>query len=544
MKAHRKAGLYASYIRWIMLTYAGVQAFMQDADGMPRFMFNIFAGVIQGDPLAAAVFVIAFDPFLRRLDRILAPSIPRKPLVWACADDVAITLANFNDVVILNQEFGLLKAASGMQLNLLKCIFTILAQHAEEARIGMVEMIKQRIPDWTSIRLDTHGEYLGFHVGPTAKKLQWRGAFDKYITRATETAHSDMGSELSIVSYNSRILPVLSYIMQFAFIPEALLDKETPILVRMMKMPFNALTRDEILVIDKYIGLAPRSLMHTSMATLFRVMNSFPRWKLIHEELQQHLSNYCFGYNIDHDKLKHYNRSCSPPWWDTNPIVEVYQQAENGIYGNLTFSQSFNWYHFVNLAYEWTCNKALADSRSIPKPQKTAYQFLKLKQLHDTVPFRILLRGHSTFKLFDSVTEDTVNQFLLVFNRMPRTVRATVMRTITNGWCTATRMLDVTSTHCLFCWQGHHAYDGIDTCDEHVPLDRLQHYLVCPNLWNVFEDTVSKYLPWGSSYFAACGVGWKLNLRDPSHTNMHMLALLTTFYFETGRSAVNRRDEK
>ena len=68
-------------------------------DGAPlQFLFLHLSGVIQGCPLSALIFILCMDPFLKEIDRLLAPVAG---LARACADDIGICAKELSHLIPL-----------------------------------------------------------------------------------------------------------------------------------------------------------------------------------------------------------------------------------------------------------------------------------------------------------------------------------------------------------------------------------------------------------------------------------------------------------
>ena len=85
----------------------------------PIFMYNIAAGVLQGCPLSAILFVIILDPFLRQFDAALG--FGKFGIIRACADDIAAVLYNMQHLDKLANTFPLAEMCANLKLKPSKC---------------------------------------------------------------------------------------------------------------------------------------------------------------------------------------------------------------------------------------------------------------------------------------------------------------------------------------------------------------------------------------------------------------------------------------
>lgn len=78
------------------------------------FDYEMWSGVLQGCLLASIAFLVAFDPALRLLVRLLKAM----RLTFACADDVLVVLRDIRELAKISKVVSLVKRASSLELNL------------------------------------------------------------------------------------------------------------------------------------------------------------------------------------------------------------------------------------------------------------------------------------------------------------------------------------------------------------------------------------------------------------------------------------------
>ena len=78
----------------------------------------MLSGVLQGCPLSGTVFAVSFDSPLR----CLVEGIGDRGLVLACADDVLLLLRAISAVQCVVRIFAIITLATGMIVNLSKCV--------------------------------------------------------------------------------------------------------------------------------------------------------------------------------------------------------------------------------------------------------------------------------------------------------------------------------------------------------------------------------------------------------------------------------------
>ena len=70
------------------------------------------------------------------------------------------------------------------------------------------------------IRIETHGKYLGFIIGPGARALSWKTPASKFEARLAAWSGLGLGLLLNLKALRSFIIPVLSFVMQLETDPD------------------------------------------------------------------------------------------------------------------------------------------------------------------------------------------------------------------------------------------------------------------------------------------------------------------------------------
>ena len=141
------------------------------------FLYSIFAGVLQGCPMSATLFILAIDPFLIHFEQALSGKY--EGIVRACADDVGIALADFRSLEVVEKVFHFAKECANMCLKPKKCNIIPLNPASPTQLDGTLErdLIKSwlisHIPHWQDFCVCLSAKYLGFGFGPEAMAKQW-----------------------------------------------------------------------------------------------------------------------------------------------------------------------------------------------------------------------------------------------------------------------------------------------------------------------------------------------------------------------------------
>eukprot|EP00973_Karenia_brevis_P084365 11708828-Karenia_brevis.AAC.1 len=135
------------------------------ASGQNAFLFVVQSGVIQGDPLAGLLFALVLDPCLHLFHQVF--ELPGHGHIRACADDLGAVLKGLQGLGPLHEAFVLIRRATGLALNIPKCILIPLGrpftpQLCENIRIWLYK----HADGFGGIQLAIKGEYLGAMLGP------------------------------------------------------------------------------------------------------------------------------------------------------------------------------------------------------------------------------------------------------------------------------------------------------------------------------------------------------------------------------------------
>ena len=94
-------------------------------------------------------------------------------------------------------------------------------------------------PKWKDFLIQSHGEYLGIFLGPSAGSMYWLPQTAKYITRVNEIAGAGIAASLAVAAYNPRVASILSYAGQFLPPPPNLMMLEKYAFRKLFKLPHN-----------------------------------------------------------------------------------------------------------------------------------------------------------------------------------------------------------------------------------------------------------------------------------------------------------------
>jgi hypothetical protein len=185
--------------------------------------FEMSGGIRQGCPLSPLLFITAMDGLLRLIMREVAGAT-----VKAFADDTAVVFKSLKeDLPVLHKIFWKLERASGLRLNMKKCILIPLGDRGPAAVQAYLE--RSGSP-WFGAKVCTHGRYLGFEVGPGRGSHSWDKPVQKAWDRVRLWDWSRLGLFYSTQIWNIMILSLFTFVAQLERPPEEVRTVEAALL--------------------------------------------------------------------------------------------------------------------------------------------------------------------------------------------------------------------------------------------------------------------------------------------------------------------------
>lgn len=135
---------------------------------------HVTSGTVQGDPLGGSIDVLAADSVLGTVESAMA----ERGKLWACADDLAASLAGISAMKALVPIFAKAEVVAGLWVSATKPVVVPLIAAASER---VCRRVRRRIavdcPGWSRFALEGVGRYLGFWIGQAAGTKQWVAAW-------------------------------------------------------------------------------------------------------------------------------------------------------------------------------------------------------------------------------------------------------------------------------------------------------------------------------------------------------------------------------
>lgn len=120
------------------------------------------------------LFALALESFIRHMLALISDS----DQLGSFADDIGCVLCDLRsclpDLVGLFDQFA---RVSSLRFNFEKCV--VVPFCADTLIELFTDMFHQLASSWSALKVQTHAEYLGFQLGPTANTCQWTSAIRK-----------------------------------------------------------------------------------------------------------------------------------------------------------------------------------------------------------------------------------------------------------------------------------------------------------------------------------------------------------------------------
>ena len=117
---------------------------------------------------------------------------------------------------------------------------------------------------------------LGFYLGPKAGSQNWVGPWQQYASRLQSINNGKASVALNAFTYNSRVVPVASYVAQLIPLPDSFTERFDILSVLRCA---NCLRHSDMFELHKYGGPKIRSISAASIAALTRTaLKTISEW--------------------------------------------------------------------------------------------------------------------------------------------------------------------------------------------------------------------------------------------------------------------------
>ena len=245
-------GFPKGWLNVVECLYDGCEAYGESLEGFV-WLFSIISGILQGCPLSGSLFVFIIDPLLF----LLRTHIENTGLghVRACADDVGICINELCSLIPVQVIFENYRQLTGLTLKPAKSIIVLLAHLVSTHNKDCVHnWLTDNIPSWAGMDIVSHAKYLGFLLGPTSGRLQWKVAVKKFKERVAEINSMRLPLPLARGQYSSRAVPVLGYIAQLVRPPKDVKTLSMDACMKILRFPGKSLDFDSAHPMDMLEG--------------------------------------------------------------------------------------------------------------------------------------------------------------------------------------------------------------------------------------------------------------------------------------------------
>ena len=220
------------------------------------------------------------------------------------------------------------RAIAGLTLKTIKCLIVPLCQLSEKRRNDIIKWIARNIPEWREFRVDSCTKLLGFYIGPDAGRVNWTEQAQKILTRVQSIRLSQAAINLNVLAYNTRVVPIPSYIAQLLPPPDRISQIERASLHSVLRLPQNAFCHADFFHLSRCGGPILRSITTASFAAHIRTsIKTLTSWRAWIHQLSEAAVRFLPLEPLVRDAL---TTSC----WDSPPLAVNLREAFSGLPNN------------------------------------------------------------------------------------------------------------------------------------------------------------------------------------------------------------------
>ena len=190
----------------------------------------------------------------------LVPAGPKLSVTRVCADDFGSALKSLDTLRRQASIFDLAAKCAGLVSKPSKCVLIITVLRLSPLLILSIRnWLAVNVPQFVDIVIAESGKFLGWHLGRHSATLSYAAPIKKFSQRVQEICLGKAPAATSLVRFNQRVVPVLSYVAQFAVPPlsyklSALAHSAVHSILR---LPGNSLSRQLTNNIGFCSGISP-----------------------------------------------------------------------------------------------------------------------------------------------------------------------------------------------------------------------------------------------------------------------------------------------
>ena len=372
--------------------------------------------------------------------------------------------------------FDLADKCAGLILKPAKCVLIITVLRLSPLLIQSIRnWLAINVPQFANIVIAESGKFLGWHLGRHSAILSFAAPIKKFVHRVHEICLGKAPAAVAVIRYNQRVVPVLSYVAQFAIPPE--IYKIQSLAHRavhsILRIPPNSMSRKLTNSIGFCSGIDPYPISSYCASVRYRFAVSEASY------LEQ-LSADIFSLLGDSVSLAAFACNVLPQGGiDSTCILQTLHDALalrgplNGIFAIANRVPEHQWiltfpvstmppiYRGIQTAVLkiLSCDESCAANLSIAIVPKVKITF-------PVESCGLINMQVDWFPKLEELFKST-NSFL----------RMCWLKAIAGAWTTTTRMHETVIWPCVF---------GCVDCQ-----DEIRHYLHCPVLWQLAREALS-----------------------------------------------------
>ena len=463
------------YFNAILSLYKDISAY-SSGTGDGSFLFYVLCGVKTGCPLSSILFLLCVNPFIDLFNWL--SDNPGFSITRVCADDFGSTMDQLYRIKTQASIFKLAAGVAGLHLKPSKCIIIVSCIELSDDIVDAIRLwLSHNVPDFMDFCICSSGKYLGWHLGINSVALSFEDPMKKVVTRVHEVVAGHGPVTSAILRYNQRIVPVLSFVSQFAHPPdvEALLDLDQWAIHKLLRIPAKCLPRNMCHSISVCTEVDPIPLSSYCSANLIRFAHSEREYLLqLHSDI---LRISAVSPRQDCTPLVSANAS---------DFVNLFELPRGGlsdppILATLLHALKLTG-SFSDFREDCLCDPSrvwLVDYPGVCFPpafksfQSAALHALSLQYKVPNLYFEFHRKVKVTLQPFApfDIPNFWWEPLYSVLQGESTYIKCCWLKTVCGAWCTSTRLSTFQNRPCIF------------GCED--SRDELCHYLVCPALWQL-----------------------------------------------------------
>ncbi len=292
-----------------------------------QILFAILSGTIQGCPLAAFLFTVGFEPFLKLLDRKLSP---QRGELAACADDVGLVCRALKHLRYIRRIYDIAELVAGLTIKIQKTHLVPLVRWTPGVAALVQDWLRSHHEAWAGIDVTPAAVYLGVWLGTAANGHHWHEQRTKWINRATALAAVEAYPTVATFAYNTHALSTLGYLAQFTLPSASVFNREHFVLSKLIRLPPNSLAAKDFQSFRHWGAKMPSSVRAYCLATIIRASLVTLPWQEDRAALIAAADEWL-------PLVRGMQGRTSPDFWDGPALVESLYAAANGFPGLSSF---------------------------------------------------------------------------------------------------------------------------------------------------------------------------------------------------------------